>query len=38
MMNGYTERVLEAYEKGLISKEEIYLSAKRVLEMVLKQD
>ena len=38
MMNGYTDRVLEAYEKGAITKEEIYTSAKRVLEMVLKQD
>lgn len=38
MMNGYTERVLEAYEKGAVTKEEIYTSAKRVLEMILKQD
>ena len=38
MMNGYTDRVLEAHKKGLISKEEIYTCAKRVLEMVLKQD
>ncbi len=38
MMNGYTDRVLEAYEKGAITKDEIYTSAKRVLEMVLKQD
>ena len=38
MMNGYTDRVLEAYEKGAVTKEEIYTSAKRVLEMVLKQD
>ena len=38
MMNGYTDRVLEAYEKGAITKEEIYTSAKRVLEMILKQD
>ncbi len=38
MMNGYTDRVLAAYEKGAITKEEIYTSAKRVLEMVLKQD
>ena len=38
MMNGYTDRVLEAYKKGAVTKEEIYTSAKRVLEMVLKQD
>ncbi len=38
MMNGYTGRVLEAYKQGAITKEEIYTSAKRVLEMVLKQD
>ena len=38
MMNGYTDRVLMAYEKGAITKDEIYTSAKRVLEMVLKQD
>ena len=38
MMNGYTDRVLDAYEKGAIAKEEIYTSAKRVLEMILKQD
>lgn len=36
MMNGYRERVKEAYDKGYISKDEIYLSAKRVLEMLLK--
>ncbi|MBE5880995.1 MAG: beta-glucosidase [Lachnospiraceae bacterium] len=38
MMNGYTDRVLEAYEKGAVTKEEIYTCAKRVLEMILKQD
>lgn len=38
MMNGYTDRVLEAYEKGAITRDEIYTSAKRVLEMILKQD
>ncbi len=38
MMNGYAQRVKEAYENGAISKEEIYTSAKRVLEMILKQD
>lgn len=35
---GYPERVLEAYEKGLISKEEIRLCARRVLEMILRLD
>nr|MBQ8253844.1 glycoside hydrolase family 3 C-terminal domain-containing protein [Lachnospiraceae bacterium] len=38
MMNGYADRVKEAYDKGAITKEEIYTSAKRVLEMILKQD
>lgn len=38
MMNGYTQRVMEAYEKGAITKEEIYICARRVLEMILKQD
>ena len=38
MMNGYTKRVLDAYEKNAITKDEIYTSAKRVLEMILKQD
>ena len=35
---GYPERVLEAYEKGLITEEEISICAKRVLEMMLKLD
>lgn len=35
---GYPERVLEAYEKGLITEEEISVCAKRVLEMMLKLD
>ena len=38
MMNGYTDRVMEAYYKGAITKEEIATSARRVLEMILKQD
>jgi beta-glucosidase len=38
MMNGYRERVEEAYEKGAITKAEIAACAKRVLEMILKQD
>jgi beta-glucosidase len=33
---GYPDRVKEAYEKGLISKEEISLNARRVLELLLK--
>lgn len=35
---GYPERVLEALEKGLISKEDIQSCAKRVLEMILRMD
>ncbi|MDO5423539.1 MAG: glycoside hydrolase family 3 C-terminal domain-containing protein [Eubacteriales bacterium] len=35
---GYPERILEAMEKGLISREEIDACAKRVLEMILKMD
>lgn len=38
MMNGYRERVKEALDKGYISIDEIRLSAKRVLEMLLKID
>lgn len=38
MANGYPERVKEAYEKGFISKEEIMICAKRILEMILKID
>ena len=38
MMNGYMDRVMDAYNKGDISVEEIRLCAKRVVEMVLKQD
>lgn len=35
---GYPERVLEALEKGLISREDIQSCAKRVLEMILRMD
>lgn len=38
MANGFPERVMEAYEKGLISREEIAQSARRLLEMILKLD
>lgn len=38
MANGYTERVLEAMEKGAITREEIEVCAKRVLELILKID
>ena len=36
MGTGYPERVKEALEKGLISREEITACARRVLEMILK--
>lgn len=36
MACGYPERVMEAYEKGLISEEEINLSVSRILKMILK--
>ena len=38
MANGYPERVLEALEKGYITREEIRICAKRILEMILKMD
>lgn len=38
MGSGYPERVREAYEQGFISKDEIMLCAKRILEMILKID
>lgn len=38
MGTGYPERVLEALEKGLITREEIAACARRVLEMILKID
>lgn len=36
MANGYPERVMEAFEAGAISEQEIHACAKRVLEMILK--
>ena len=33
---GYPERVKEAFEKGLITREEIMVNARRVLELILK--
>lgn len=38
MATGYPERVKEAFDKGYISKEEITVCAKRILEMLLKID
>lgn len=38
MANGYPARVKEALDKGLISREEIALCAKRILTMILKMD
>lgn len=38
MAAGYPKRVKEAYEKGFISEEEIRLSAKRILNVILKID
>lgn len=38
MGTGFPERVKKAYESGLISEEFITLSAKRVLELILKLD
>lgn len=38
MGNGYPERVREALEKGLITRKEIEICAKRILEMILKMD
>lgn len=38
MGNGYPERVREAYDKGEISKEEIYAAAKNVLNLVLRME
>ena len=38
MGTGYPERVLEALEKGLITREEIMACARRVLELILKLD
>ena len=38
MACGYPKRLMEAYDKGLISEDEINLSVKRILEMILKID
>lgn len=38
MAAGYPERIKEAYEKGFISEAEIRLSARRILNMILKID
>lgn len=36
MACGYPERILEAMDKGIISREEIEICAKRVLQMIMK--
>jgi hypothetical protein len=38
MAAGYPDRVKEAYEKGFITEEEIRLSAKRILSVILRID
>lgn len=38
MGTGYPERVLQALEKGLITREELMTCARRVLELILKLD
>lgn len=38
MAAGFPERVKEAYEKGFITEEEIRLSARRILNVILKID
>lgn len=38
MGTGYPERVLQALEQGLLTKEELLASARRVLELILKLD
>ena len=38
MAAGYPERIIEAYEKGFITEEEICRSARRILNMILKID
>ena len=38
MANGFTERVMAAMEKGAITREEIEVCVKRVLELILKID
>ncbi|MCQ2467413.1 MAG: glycoside hydrolase family 3 C-terminal domain-containing protein [Clostridia bacterium] len=38
MANGYPDRVKEAYDKGAISKDEIYAAAKNILALLLKME
>ena len=38
MGNGYPKRVKEAYEKGAISRDEIEICVKRILDLILKLD
>ena len=38
MAAGYPERIKEAYEKGFVTEAEIRLSARRILNMILKID
>ncbi len=38
MACGFTDRLLEAVERGLISREEMETSGKRILRMILKID
>ena len=38
MAAGYPERIKEAYEKGFITEAETRLSARRILNMILKID
>lgn len=38
MANGYPDRVKEAYEKGAVTKEEIYAAAKNILSLLLKME
>lgn len=38
MACGFPDRLIEAKEKGLLSREEMEISAKRVLELILKMD
>ncbi|MBR1931070.1 MAG: glycoside hydrolase family 3 C-terminal domain-containing protein [Lachnospiraceae bacterium] len=38
MPTGYTERVQEAFDKGVITREDLLVCAKRVLELIIKID
>ena len=38
MANGYPDRVMEAFEKGEITKEEIYVAAKNILGLILRME